>query len=409
MKKFVAILFAVVMVCSTALPAAISASAVDTSSLAGTTINVYNWGEYISDGSEGSMDVNAEFTKRTGIKVNYNNYDTNENMYAKLKSDGVSFDIVIPSDYMIERLIAEGMLQKIDFSNIPNYKYIDAKYKGLYFDPEDAYSVPYNVGMVGLIYNTKLVKEAPTSWNVMWDEQYKGKILMFDNPRDAFGIAQKLLGQSFNTTDEAEWKAAAEKLKEQKPVLRGYVMDDIFRKMENGEAAIAPYYAGDFITMYDNNPDLAFVYPQEGVNVFVDSICIPKNAKNKAAAEAYINFLLDPDIAVENANYLGYATPNTAVLARDDYELKGNEYLYPTQEKMPKTEYFYNLPQNTLTLMTDLWSELKASQSGEAGQEQKTDYTWLYIGIGAVAVIAAGVIAYKVIQKKKRDFADAED
>ena len=409
MKKFVAILFAVAMVCSTALPAAVSASAADTSSLAGTTINVYNWGEYISDGSEGSMDVNAEFTKRTGIKVNYNNYDTNENMYAKLKSDGVSFDIVIPSDYMIERLIAEGMLQKIDFSNIPNYKYIDAKYKGLYFDPEDAYSVPYNVGMVGLIYNTKLVKEAPTSWSVMWDEQYKGKILMFDNPRDAFGIAQKLLGQSFNTTDEAEWQAAAEKLKEQKPVLQGYVMDDIFRKMENGEAAIAPYYAGDFITMYDNNPDLAFVYPQEGVNVFVDSICIPKNAKNKAAAEAYINFLLDPDIAVENANYLGYATPNTAVLARDDYELKGNEYLYPTQEKMPKTEYFYNLPQNTLTLMTDLWSELKASQSGEAGQEQKTDYTWLYIGIGAVAVIAAGVIAYKVIQKKKRDFADAED
>ena len=409
MKKFVAILFAVAMVCSTALPAAVSASAADTSSLAGTTINVYNWGEYISDGSEGSMDVNAEFTKRTGIKVNYNNYDTNENMYAKLKSDGVSFDIVIPSDYMIERLIAEGMLQKIDFSNIPNYKYIDAKYKGLYFDPEDAYSVPYNVGMVGLIYNTKLVKEAPTSWSVMWDEQYKGKILMFDNPRDAFGIAQKLLGQSFNTTDEAEWKAAAEKLKEQKPGLQGYVMDDIFRKMENGEAAIAPYYAGDFITMYDNNPDLAFVYPQEGVNVFVDSICIPKNAKNKAAAEAYINFLLDPDIAVENANYLGYATPNTAVLARDDYELKGNEYLYPTQEKMPKTEYFYNLPQNTLTLMTDLWSELKASQSGEAGQEQKTDYTWLYIGIGAVAVIAAGVIAYKVIQKKKRDFADAED
>ena len=321
MKKFVAILFAVAMVCSTALPAAVSASAADTSSLAGTTINVYNWGEYISDGSEGSMDVNAEFTKRTGIKVNYNNYDTNENMYAKLKSDGVSFDIVIPSDYMIERLIAEGMLQKIDFSNIPNYKYIDAKYKGLYFDPEDAYSVPYNVGMVGLIYNTKLVKEAPTSWSVMWDEQYKGKILMFDNPRDAFGIAQKLLGQSFNTTDEAEWKAAAEKLKEQKPVLQGYVMDDIFRKMENGEAAIAPYYAGDFITMYDNNPDLAFVYPQEGVNVFVDSICIPKNAKNKAAAEAYINFLLDPDIAVENANYLGYATPNTAVLARDDYEL----------------------------------------------------------------------------------------
>ncbi|MBS5874048.1 MAG: spermidine/putrescine ABC transporter substrate-binding protein [Clostridiales bacterium] len=405
MKRIVAILFAVVLVFSMAVPAL----AADASDLAGTTINVYNWGEYISDGSEGSMDINAEFTKRTGIKVNYNNYDTNENMYAKLKSDGVSFDIVIPSDYMIERLIDEDMLQKIDFSNIPNYKYIDAKYKGLYFDPKDEYSVPYNVGMVGLIYNTKMVKEAPTSWNVMWDEQYKGKVLMFDNPRDAFGIAQKLLGQSFNTTDEAEWRAAADKLKVQKPILQGYVMDDIFRKMESGEAAIAPYYAGDFITMHSNNPDLAFVYPQEGVNIFVDSICIPKNAKNKAAAEAYINFLLDPDIAVENANYLGYATPNTAVLTREDYELKGNEYLYPEDQKMPKTEYFYNLPQKTLTLMTDLWSELKASQNIEAGEEQKTDYTWLYVGVGAVVVIAAAVIVYKVVKKKKRDFEDAED
>jgi len=405
LKRIVAILFTVVLVFTMAVPAL----AADASDLAGTTINVYNWGEYISDGSEGSMDINAEFTKRTGIKVNYNNYDTNENMYAKLKSDGVSFDIVIPSDYMIERLIDEDMLQKIDFSNIPNYKYIDEKYKGLYFDPKDEYSVPYNVGMVGLIYNTKMVKEAPTSWNVMWDEQYKGKVLMFDNPRDAFGIAQKLLGQSFNTTDEAEWRAAADKLKAQKPILQGYVMDDIFRKMESGEAAIAPYYAGDFITMHSNNPDLAFVYPQEGVNIFVDSICIPKNAKNKAAAEAYINFLLDPDIAVENANYLGYATPNTAVLTREDYELKGNEYLYPEDQKMPKTEYFYNLPQKTLTLMTDLWSELKASQNIEAGEEQKTDYTWLYVGVGAVVVIATAVIVYKVVKKKKRDFADAED
>lgn len=397
------------MVFSLGIPAAVSVAAVEASDLAGTTINVYNWGEYISDGSEGSMDVNAEFTKRTGIKVNYNYYDNNENMYAKLKSDGVSFDIIIPSDYMIQRLIDEDMLQKIDYSNIPNYKNIDSKYKGLYFDPNDEYSVPYNVGMVGLLYNTKLVGEAPTSWNVMWDEQYQGKILMFDNPRDAFGIAQKLLGQSFNTKDEAEWKAAADKLKAQKPILQGYVMDDVFRKMENGEAAIAPYYAGDFITINANNPDIAFVYPQEGVNIFVDSICIPKNAKNKAAAEAYINFLLDPDIAVENANYLGYATPNTAVLARDDYALKGNEYLYPNDAQMPKTEYFFNLPQQTLTLMTDLWSELKASQSNDAGQTQKTDYTWLYIGIGAAAVIAAAVIAYKVIKKKKRDFADAED
>ncbi len=405
MKKLVAFLFAFLLAASMAVPA----FAADASDLEGTTINVYNWGEYISDGSEGSLDVNAEFTKRTGIKVNYNNYDTNENMYAKLKSEGVSYDIVIPSDYMIQRMIEEDMLQKIDFSNIPNYKYIDEKYKGLYFDPNDEYSVPYNVGMVGLIYNTKMVTQAPTSWSVMWDEQYQGKILMFDNPRDAFGIAQKLLGQSFNTTAEADWKAAADKLKEQKPILQGYVMDDIFRKMENGEAAIAPYYAGDFITMHDNNPDLAFVYPQEGVNIFVDSICIPKNAQNKAAAEAYINFLLEPDIAVANANYLGYASPNTAVLSHADYELKDNEYLYPTAAQTPETEYFYNLPQETLNLMTNLWSELKASQSGDAEAEQAAGSIWLYVGIGVVVVAIAGVIIYKTVQKKKRDFADAED
>ncbi len=248
--------------------------------LAGTTINVFNWGEYISDGSEGSLDVNKAFENATGIKVNYSNYDSNESMYAKMKSEAVSYDIIIPSDYMIERLKNENMLQKIDFSKIDNYKNISEEYKGLYFDENNEYSVPYSVGMVGLIYNTTMVEEKPTSWSIMWDKEYKDNILTFSNPRDSFAIAQLFLGIDLNTTDKAEWDKAADKLKEQNSVLQGRVMDQVFNKMEAGNAAMAPYYAGDYFTMYENNEDLAFVYPKEGTNIFVDSICIPANAKN---------------------------------------------------------------------------------------------------------------------------------
>ena len=191
----------------------------DHSHLEGTTLNVYNWGEYISDGADDTMDVNKEFEKRYGITVNYTNYESNENMYNKLKSGGANYDVIIPSDYMIAKLVEEEMLAELDYSNIPNYKYILDKYKNLYYDPENKYTVPYTVGMVGLIYNTAMVDGEIDSWNALWDEQYKGKILMFNNPRDAFGIAQFLLGQSINTTDLKEWDLAIEKLKEQgKPI-----------------------------------------------------------------------------------------------------------------------------------------------------------------------------------------------
>ena len=328
------------------------------SKYAGTELNVFNWGEYISDGSDGSLDVNKEFEKLTGIKVNYQEFDSNEAMYGKLSSEAVSYDIIIPSDYMIDRLVSEGKLAELDFSMIDNYEYIADEYKNLPFDPENKYSVPYNVGMVGLIYNTTMVEGTPDSWEIMWDEKYAGDILTFNNPRDAFAIAQFLLGMDVNTTDEADWRTAADKLIEQNPVLQGRVMDAVFNKMEGGNAAMAPYYAGDFLSMQENNPDLAFVYPKEGTNIFVDSICVPKNCRNYEAAMLYINFLLEPEVALANAEYICYASPNTAVINNPEYTYAGNEILYPTEENTPEVQYFEDIDPNTRKLYNDLWEEV---------------------------------------------------
>ncbi len=330
-----------------------------TKELAGTTINVFNWGEYLPDGTEGSLDVNKEFTRLTGIEINYTNYESNEAMYSKLKGGGVSYDIVIPSDYMIERMTKENMLKTIDTASLSNYKYIDSKYKNLYFDPKNEFSVPYCVGMVGLIYNTSVVKEKPDSWSIMWDKKYSDTILNFNNPRDAFAVSQLLLGYDLNTTNRDHWKSAAEKLKEQKSILQSYVMDEIFQKMEDGEAAIAPYYAGDFLLMKDNNPDLEFVYPKEGVNIFVDSMCIPKSSKNYKAAMMYINFLLEPEIALEVAEYVMYASPHTDVVNNDDYSLKDNEYLYPSEENYPKVQYFKDVDASIRSYYERLWEDVK--------------------------------------------------
>ncbi|MBQ6788750.1 MAG: extracellular solute-binding protein [Clostridia bacterium] len=328
------------------------------SKYAGTTLNVFNWGEYISDGSDGTVDVNAEFERITGIKVNYQNYDSNESMYAKLKSGAVSYDIVIPSDYMIERLKNEGMLRQIEPSLIDNYDYIDEAYRGLYFDENNEYSVPYCVGMVGLIYNRDMVEEAPDSWSVMWDERYRDNILTFNNPRDAFSIAQLLLGIDLNTTSEAEWRLAADKLKEQNSVLQGRVMDEVFNKMQGGNAAIAPYYAGDFLTMNEINPSLSFVYPKEGTNIFVDAMCVPTSCKNYEAAMLYINFMLEPDVALANAEYICYASPNTSVIENENYSFYGNEILYPAEEDMPKVQYYHDMTEETRRLYNALWEEV---------------------------------------------------
>lgn len=388
-------LVAMLLICS-AVPVISAANngKKDYSHLEGTVINVYNWGEYISDGSEGSLNVIKAFEEEYGITVNYTNYDSNENLYNKLQSGGANYDVIIPSDYMIARFIEEDALSELDFSKIPNYKYIIDKYKGLYYDPDNKYSVPYTVGMVGLIYNTSVVKEDIDSWGALWDEKYKGNILMFNNPRDAFAVAQCYLGMDVNTTDTDSWDKAIEALKKQNHLVSSYVMDEIFDKMEKGDAALAPYYAGDYLTMKDVNEDLAFVYPKEGVNFFVDAMCIPKCAENVEAAHLFIDFMLREEVAVANANYICYASPHALVLESDDYDLKGNEILYPAEEDMPKTQLFENLDYETQNYMSMLWNELKIEGNSNLDA---------YIGLSVTAVLVAGFAVYRFIKKKKRE------
>lgn len=360
----------------------------------GTTLNVYNWGEYISDGSEGTVNVNREFERLTGIKINYTNFDSNEDMYAKLKSGGAAYDVIIPSDYMIHRLNQEHLLLKLNYKNIPNFRYIDPKYQNLYYDPHNEYTVAYNVGYVALIYNKKMVKQKPDSWGVLWDKQYKGKLLMFNNPRDAFGIAQSLLGQNYNNTDPSQWEQAYRKLVEQKPLVRSYAMDEVFNIMEGGDAALAPYYVGDFFTMHDNNPDLGIAFPKEGGNIFVDAMCIPKTAQNKGAAELYINFMEEPRIALANAETICYATPNMVVRNLDDYSFKGNSILYPPDSVMKNYQYFHNLPESTQTLMSTYWSDLKINGNRN---------TSVYVGLGCFAALFLALGIHSLVRRRRRE------
>lgn len=360
----------------------------------GTTLNVYNWGEYISDGSEDSLDVNKYFEELTGIKVNYTNFDSNEDMYAKLKSGGANYDVITPSDYMIERLIDENMLLKLDMNNIPNFKYISDDYKGLYFDEKNEYTVCYNVGYVALIYNSKMVDEKPDSWEALWDERYAGNILMFNNPRDAFGIAQLTLGQDLNTTDREDWALAYDKLLSEKSVVRSYVMDEVFNIMESGAAALAPYYVGDFLTMKDNNPDLEIAYPKEGANIFVDSMCIPSTSQNKGAAELYINFMEEPEIALANAEYICYGTPNTIVRYLDEYSLRDSDVIYPDKSVTENYQYFHNLDSETQTLMSNYWSDLKIDGTSNVST---------YVGLAVFAALGIAYAVFAFVRKKRRE------
>jgi len=322
---------------------------------------VFNFGDYMARGQDkGIQNVNKIFEERYGVKIKYAEYANNENMYSKVKKGGAYYDVVFPSDYMIERMITEDMLAPLNFDNIPNYKYIDAQYKNLDFDPDNAYSVPYFAGIIGLIYNKTMVKAAPDSWAALWDEDYKGKICMINNPRDAFGIAQSLLGQDCNSQDSTNWEAAAQKLLEQKPLVQSYVDDEVYSKMEPGEAALAPYYVGDYLLMIEANPNLEFVYPKEGVNFFVDSICVLKSSQSKDLAEQYINFLMEPEIALENAEYIRYASPHMEVINNKDYTYYKNKLLYPTADIMPQTTIFRNLPPDILDLMNRRWDDVKS-------------------------------------------------
>jgi len=361
--------------------------------LTGVTINVYNWGEYISNGTDGSLDVNAEFTRRTGIQVNYTTFDSNESLYSKLAGGGADYDVIIPSEYMVSKLINEGMLHELDFNNIPNFQYIDEKFRDPAYDPECKHSVPYTWGLVGIFYNKDHIKEAPTSWEILWDEQYSGKILMFDNPRDAFAIAFSRLGFSLNSTDANHWEEAAMLLKEQKPLVQAYVMDQIFDKMESGEAWLAPYYSGDAGTLVDNNEHIGFIFPEEGTNYFVDSMCIPITSTHKAEAEAYINFMCDPEIAGANMDFVGYSTPISAAKEYLSEEAVNNEIFYPSEETLSKTEAFTTLPDDISTLLDSLWAEVKMGGPG--------DSLTLILIIAVFLAIYIWIIIHKRLKRKR--------
>ena len=327
-------------------------------------VNVCSWGEYIDESLIG------EFESQTGIHVNYQTAESNETLYSLLQTGGADFDVIVPSDYMIGRLIDEGMLAELDYSAIPNYDLIDSQYKSLSFDPENKYTVPYTWGTVGIIYNTKMVDEPITSWGAMFDEKYAGQVLMINNSRDALMAALCYLGYDINTTDEAQLTEAFELVKnaKDKGVYQAFVMDEIFGKMEGDNAAIAMYYAGDYLTMLENNEDLAFVVPEEGSNWFVDAMCVLKSSQHKDEAMEWINFIAGTDASLANMDYIWYASPNAEALAEYPayYEEQNGEALdqelynimAAPADVLERCELYVNLPQETLKFYDKLWTKL---------------------------------------------------
>ena len=317
---------------------------------------VYNWGDYIDP------EVNDLFTQETGIKVVYSEYANNEEMYATVEPGNVSYDILFPSEYMIEKMINNNMLQKLDLSKIPNHEKIDEQFKNLAYDPNNEYSIPYMWGTMGIVYNKTMVTEPVDSWDILWDSQYAGKIFMYDSERDSIMVALKKLGYSMNTRNEAELEEAKNLLIEQSPLVLAYVGDEGKNKMINGEAALMLAWAGDAMVMLQENPDLAYVIPKEGSNWFVDGIVIPENATNVEQAYEYINFLCRPDIAAMNAEYIGYSTPISEARELLPEEIKNSEVAYPEASVLadPKMEMF-NDPSDVISLYTSIWTQVKAS------------------------------------------------
>ncbi len=393
-------------------------------------LNVYNWGEYISDENDeecGLFDVNSAFEEYFNnnladkygyyIKVNYSTYATNEDMYSKITNSAVAYDIIVPSDYMIEKMRKNGLLLEIDTSRLDNYQNISEDFKGLYYDPENKYSVPYTYGMLGIIYNAEFVAEEDVSkqtWGLLWNEKYKGKILQFNNPRDAFGTAMYWKNIDINSKDPADWDKALTLLKQQKPLLQGYVNDEIFNKMKGASAYIAPYFAGDFLTMAAENEDLNFYYPKEGTNYFVDAMCIPKTSKKPDVAHEYINYMISLEAATANALYIGYASPNKAVTQSDYYkEMLSYNYdtdyvsawdvLYGktkdeanvnyTHETSAYKDYYKDANVDIQSHVNTLWESLKTENSTEL---------WVHIASITIVVGVLSLTLYDQYIKKKR-------
>jgi len=316
------------------------------------TLKLLNWGDYMD------QSVIDRFEDEYGIDVNYIPVTSNEEMYVSLTTEGADYDLVIPSDYLVERLIKEGMLRKINFSNIPNIKNIDQKFLNKEYDPTGEYSVPYTWGTLGILYNKTMVTEPVTSWNILWDEKYAGEIYMYNSMRDSIGATLKKLGYSLNTRDESQIREAVEELKKQKPLVKSYGTDELRDSMISGSGAMWITYSGDAVYCMQQNEDLAFSVPEEGSNLFFDCMVIPKSAKNPEAAEKFINFLLQPDVAKINTEYIGYSTPNAEALKILDPEYLNNNAFNPEDDVIARCEVFGDLGEFT-QVYSDAWQEVK--------------------------------------------------
>lgn len=352
MKRIISLLLAVLLTCGAAALFASCEKEYEGE------INVYNWGEYISNGDDGSRNVIQEFEDEFNIKVNYMEYETNEDLYNLLKTSNSNYDVVIPSDYMIEKLIKEDLIQKLDYSKISNYKKVMKRFKNMSFDPKNEYTVPYAWNVTGLVYNKTMVKDKPEGWEALWDKDLKGKMLMFSNSRDAYAIAMQLCGVDPSTFTKADVDKATAKLEEQKPLLKKYVMDQTFNEMERDQSAMAPYYAGDIYTMTTNNDNLVGVLPKEGSNLFVDSMCIPKSAQNVDGAHKFINFMTRPEISAANMDSITYASPVEGAKELMDEDVAASELVYPPDSYLDKCYTFKNVDDEVYTYMQEKFIQI---------------------------------------------------
>lgn len=356
-KKNLKIAVAVVTCACTILPLLCGCTGTGTTGSSKKEVYVYNWGEYIDP------DVLDSFTEETGIKVIYDEYETNEIMYPKVEAGAVTYDVLCPSDYMIQKMIDNDLLQEINFDNVPNISNIGEQYmeSAREFDPMNHYAVPYCWGTVGILYNKTKVDEPIDSWSVLWDEKYKGDILMQNSVRDAFMVALKLQGHSMNTLDDTELEAAKNLLIEQKPLVQAYVVDQVRDKMIGNEAAIGVIYSGEAIYTQRENSDLEYVIPKEGTNVWIDCWVIPKNAQNKENAEAFINYMCKPEIALKNFDFITYSTPNVAAreLIEDD-EIRNSPIAFPDLSQYEGLETYHYLGAEGDQKYSDLWKQVKS-------------------------------------------------
>ncbi|MFW5648990.1 MAG: ABC transporter substrate-binding protein [Candidatus Alkaliphilus sp. MAG34] len=317
------------------------------------TLTVYNWADYIDES------VLKEFEKEYGVKIIYETFSTNEDMYVKLKSGGASYDVLFPSDYMIERMIKEDMLEKINMDNIDNYKYIDGTFKNLDFDPNNEYSVPYLWGTLGILYDEKIVTEPVDSWDILWDEKYKGQILMLDSQRDSIGVALKKLGFGLNAENTEQLELAKQELIAQKPLVMAYIIDEVKDMMIGGEAALAVVWSGEAVVIIEEGENFNYVVPKEGGNIWFDNMVIPKTVRNKELAEKFINFMIRPEIAFRNTDYVGYSTPNAGAMEMLDEEIRNDKVAYPTNDIINNCEVFSD-PGDFLKEYDRVWTEFKA-------------------------------------------------